>query len=470
MKKIRKIFDSILNLGARRCDNPEEIKKIRITNRIAFLLIATNLANFAAFWIIKEELLYTAHLALVLGSIFSLLLIFKGHRITGKSVLLCSAYAMLVIKSIALGKESGIVFFFIPLFMAPFILFRREDRKAALLWLSIGAACIIVLFATWSGLKQFVPLAPDQVTTYWYIHFFGVTFVSCLFVFYLIKEHTIALDQVHVLKAQQDGDYYLTSLLSQPLSRNENKSDRIKTETFIAQKKSVRYKKFRAQIGGDICITGNIRFFGEPHVFFVNADAMGKSLQGAGGAIAFGAYVNAILRSTNSGDVMDLQVKPEKWLGSTLRKLDGVFESFDGSMAISCIMGVINERTLEMIYFNAEHPAPVLLRKHQEASFLAADSDMYKIGFRYGQKVILRRARLNPGDVVLIGSDGRDEVRLRPNGEINQDENLFKRIASRYQGDARMIFDELNMVGEVSDDFSIIKLEVEPALPLVNSI
>ena len=464
MKKILKIVNTLLDLGVKLCGDPEEIKKIRITNRIAFLLMGTNLANFFAFAAMGEALLYSAHLAVVVGSGISIILIQKGYRTSGKSVLLASAYSMLIIKSISLGKESGIVFFFIPLFMAPFILFRSEKRAAILIWLSIGASGIIALFAVWPTLKQLMPLTPEQLRTYWYIHFFGVTLISFLFVFYLIKEHTIAIHHAQTLKAQQDGDYYLTSLLSQPLSRNENNSPKIKTETFIAQKKNIHYKKFSAQIGGDICITGNVRFFGESHVFFANGDAMGKSLQGAGGAIAFGAYVNAIIRS-GPGDVMDVPTSPEKWLSSTLRKLDSVFESFDGSMAISSVMGLINERTLEMTYFNAEHPAPVLLRKDQDACFLVPDSDMHKIGFRFGQKVILRRAQLIPGDIILIGSDGRDDVRLRSNGEVNHDENLFRRIAGQYRGDVQMIFDELNHIGDVSDDFSIIRLEVLPVAP-----
>ena len=45
------------------------------------------------------------------------------------------------------------------------------------------------------------------------------------------------MEEVHKLKVQQDGDYFLTSLLAKPLFFNANKSKFISTEFLIRQKK-----------------------------------------------------------------------------------------------------------------------------------------------------------------------------------------------------------------------------------------
>jgi hypothetical protein len=44
----------------------------------------------------------------------------------------------------------------------------------------------------------------------------------------------------------------------------------------------------------------NLLFYGSKHTLFVSADAMGKSMQGAGGAIVFGTVMNNILSHSAS--------------------------------------------------------------------------------------------------------------------------------------------------------------------------
>ena len=58
------------------------------------------------------------------------------------------------------------------------------------------------------------------------------------------------LEEVKKLKQQQDGDYFLTSLLLQPLWVNGAKSARVKTEFFQKQKKEFQFKKWRREMGG----------------------------------------------------------------------------------------------------------------------------------------------------------------------------------------------------------------------------
>lgn len=49
---------------------------------------------------------------------------------------------------------------------------------------------------------------------------------------------TRTLGEINELKFQQDGDYYLTSLLIEPLSRNSVSSEKVTVEFFLKQKKN----------------------------------------------------------------------------------------------------------------------------------------------------------------------------------------------------------------------------------------
>ena len=107
--------------------------------------------------------------------------------------------------------------------------------------------------------------------------------------------------EIRKLKKQQDTDYFLTSALLTPLMQNDSKSDFLKVEFLVNQKKHFRFKKWDCEIGGDICISHFIELQGKRYLAFANGDAMGKSMQGAGGILGFrlrfsfysGAYQNS---------------------------------------------------------------------------------------------------------------------------------------------------------------------------------
>lgn len=104
------------------------------------------------------------------------------------------------------------------------------------------------------------------------------------------------------LKSRQGGDYFLTSLVLKPLSQNLSESKNISIEFYLNQKKKFTFKHWKEQIGGDINVSNSIFLKGRNYVVFVNADAMGKSLQGAGSAIVFGAVFHALVQRTKMVD------------------------------------------------------------------------------------------------------------------------------------------------------------------------
>ena len=278
------------------------------------------------------------------------------------------------------------------------------------------------------------------------------------------KEVMEKMDLIKALNIQQDGDYYLTSLIERPLGTNFNKSKFVKTEFYVEQKKRFQFKNRNSELGGDICISGNLRFGDgkDRFVFFFNGDAMGKSMQGAGGAIVAGTVVNSILaRSARNNKIQ--KITPKEWITETYLELDGVFKTFDGSMLMSCACGVISEKTGEMWYFNAEHPWGVIYRDGK-ADFIESALVLRKLGtIIEGNIFQVQQFQFFEGDLFFVGSDGRDDLDISQNGErdINEDETRFLRAVENSGGNMTKLVENIHAIGKVTDDLSIIRISFE---------
>jgi HAMP domain-containing protein len=271
------------------------------------------------------------------------------------------------------------------------------------------------------------------------------------------------LKEVQKLKLLQDGDYFLTTLITNPLMQNRNNLRETKTEFQMVQKKKFFFKGKEHQLGGDLCISGNLVIDDEFYTLVMNGDAMGKSMQGAGGALVAGSLLNSII-SRQSFLSKSKSISPTKWLTQTFREMQNVMESFEGSMLVSLIIGLINVKTGRFLYINAEHPYPILYRD-EKASFLHKSTSCYKIGFPDNRITKVFAAQILAGDVLLLGSDGRDDIRIKLSDGtsfINEDENLILSVVEDSKSDLRKIVSKLEEIGEITDDISLLKLTYLP--------
>lgn len=291
-----------------------------------------------------------------------------------------------------------------------------------------------------------------------------------------VRERTQSLEQtlgqVQSLKQQQDGDYFLTSLMLNPLGSNNATSDSYQIEFLVKQKKQFDFKHWHAEIGGDICVADRLRLRDEDYIVILNADAMGKSMQGAGGAVVLGSAFHALLdrcRTSRS----ESHRHPETWIRDAFVELHKIFAVFDGSMLVSVFLALVHEKSGAMFFTNAEHPWPVVIRDGR-ADFLKTLVFFRKLGIIPGsQKYPWKELRddspflvdtfqLQPGDVMLVGSDGRDDLLIGAGNEkgriINEDENIFRVLAEKTRGDLRELFDEMSSAGEFTDDLSLIRV------------
>ncbi len=155
---------------------------------------------------------------------------------------------------------------------------------------------------------------------------------------------------------------------------------------------------------------------------------------------------------------------PEQWLKGCFRDLQSVFETFDGSMLASLVMGLIDNDTGLFYFINAEHPWTVLYRD-KKASFIDTDMYIHKIGtiFNNDLPFQVHTFPLLHNDMIFLGSDGRDDIQLGMDNKgfriINEDENLFLQHVRQGQGDLQKIASLIENKGSLTDDFTLLKIE-----------
>ncbi|MBK8398794.1 MAG: SpoIIE family protein phosphatase [Leptospiraceae bacterium] len=275
---------------------------------------------------------------------------------------------------------------------------------------------------------------------------------------------TKALNEISELKNQQDGDYFLTSLLIGPLARNSVNSDKFQIESFLKQKKEFCFRGEKGSLGGDINIAHKVKLMDKSYIVILNGDAMGKSTQGAGGAIVLGTAFEVIMERLRSFQ-WGKNLMPQEWLYNAYLELNQVFQTFEGLMMVSMILGIIEEDNGNFHFINAEHPKPILYRD-KYASFLSPEPNYNKLGapnfISQTIPISISHFKLNPSDIIIIGSDGKDDVVVGTNvlGNliINENENRFLTCVEKSDADLKEIFKLLQKDAELMDDVSFIKI------------
>lgn len=276
----------------------------------------------------------------------------------------------------------------------------------------------------------------------------------------LQEEFTTSIKEIKKLKRQQDADYYLTSLIMEPLLVDSNSSSVVKIDSVTIQKKAFQVRGKYYNLGGDLCISGNLIFKEEPWTLFFNGDAMGKSVQGAGGAIVMGTVLNSIL----ARETASIDKSQETWLREIYSEIQTIFLSFDGAMMISGILGLINDKTGELLFINAEHPFLVLYR-NGKASFLEDEMVIRKFGMPQDMEFQIQKRQLQKGDILFLGSDGKDDILFttKQGSEIvNESDELFLKIIQKAKGDIKEIIKTIYRIGDIMDDLSIQKISYLP--------
>jgi|GEM_PF-1436220 serine phosphatase RsbU (regulator of sigma subunit) len=283
------------------------------------------------------------------------------------------------------------------------------------------------------------------------------------------RELQNVLHEVNILHEQKKGDYYLTANLLQPLIGNFIENSNVKIDYLLNQKMKFEFRNSASQIGGDFVLADNLRLGNKNYRFLCNADAMGKSMQGAGGALIFGSVIRSILNRTQYTDHLNEITKPEEWLEDCYIELVKVFYSMQGTMSVSCILALLDDQTGSLISLNAGHP-PLILYRDGKASFLEEEESLnQKIGESFAYEKIrnndlkIKKILLRRHDKLLFGSDGKDDILLLSEDsakrEINSNDQFFLECLEEANGDLHGVLAAIEKRGSLMDDFSLLSVE-----------
>lgn len=274
------------------------------------------------------------------------------------------------------------------------------------------------------------------------------------------EEITKTAEEIQILKTQQDGDYFLTSLLFEPLLGKEVDGTAVTIETVLNQYKKFYFRGKEYQLGGDYLSVYNLILQGKRYKAFINGDAMGKSIQGAGGAIVLGAVYNSLIIRSKM-DPVSSNRSPERWLHDSYLDLQKIFETFDGAMLVSAVIGLLEESTGTLYFINLEHPW-VILYRDGKASFIEEDIHYYKLGvMEVPTNRFISVYQMKQGDKIFCGSDGKDDLVISESGkfrDINENQQMILDSIEESNGNLDSLTQVLRSKGKFSDDLSIISL------------
>jgi tetratricopeptide (TPR) repeat protein len=132
-------------------------------------------------------------------------------------------------------------------------------------------------------------------------------------------------------------------------------------------------------------------------------------------------------------------------------------------MVLSATVALIDDITGKMFYWNAEHPFSVLYRD-ETASFIEPGLRLRKLGLESEYEFAVYEFQLEPGDVFLLASDGRDDIDLTPTEAvrtINDDEMVFLQVVEEAGCDIDTMVKILKSKGDITDDLSFVKVSFQ---------
>lgn len=131
-----------------------------------------------------------------------------------------------------------------------------------------------------------------------------------------------------------------------------------------------------------------------------------------------------------------------------------------GFMLVSLVLGLVDTQTGLLYYVNAEHPWSILYRGNA-ASFIENELSLRKLGMSADGRITVRVFEMQPGDVLICGSDGRDDILLHtPDGrpKMNEDEDLILSAVVSAKGELPQVYEICAQRGEITDDYSLLKI------------
>ena len=296
-----------------------------------------------------------------------------------------------------------------------------------------------------------------------YIFSFINIFIILLIYFFYNKN----IKQILKIEEKRQADFYLLKQLFEPFQNLELSSENIFIEYYLEQYAKFNHKNHSFDLGGDYIYFCNIYLRKRKYIFFINADSMGKSFQGFVGTLILSTVLSAIIKRTKKR-IIEKERYPETWLKYTALEIHEVFQTFSGFMMVSAVIGLIDEENGLMYMINFDHPQPIYINSNNY-HFLSSKVHK-KLGFPSPNiSMEIFRYPLSQSDIIIIGSDGKDEFLIEEKNTINEDENLSFNLLKQAEGNLSIFVHKLKNNFTLMDDLSLLKIvyKSEPNLPFI---
>ncbi len=173
-------------------------------------------------------------------------------------------------------------------------------------------------------------------------------------------------------------------------------------------------------VSGDIY---DVARLDEEHVAFFVADAVGHGMPAALLTIFLKRTLQTKELLPSGGYRL---IPPDEALAHLNNEL--VSQQLSMCQFVTMAYGILNTRTRKLQWARAGHPAPLRLRRNGSAEEMNIDGAL--LGVFAEEKFPLQSVQLDPGDSVLIYSDGFESAFTDPSGLVNERYRLeFARLA-----------------------------------------
>lgn len=209
-------------------------------------------------------------------------------------------------------------------------------------------------------------------------------------------------------------------------------------------------------VGGDFF---NILALSDTKAGVFICDVMGHGVRSA--------LVTAILRALVE-ELTRLAADPGELLGQINRDLRAILQQSGTPMYTTAFYMVADLETKELCYANAGHPKPMIVRRQAgKTEFLknASGRSSPALGLREGTVYPTSKASLEPGDFVMLYTDGLYDVERA--GELLDPDWVLAAVQKRMRSPGAVIFDDLlaeiknfSEAPEFCDDVCMVGMEV----------
>lgn len=167
------------------------------------------------------------------------------------------------------------------------------------------------------------------------------------------------------------------------------------------------------EVGGDLY---DFFFIDEDHLCFIIGDVSGKGVP----ASLFMAVTKTLFKASS-----DKSLKPDEVVNKVNDELS---EDNDSCMFVTLFYGILNTKTGEILYSNAGHNPPLIIRKGERPLYLEKSGSV-AIGAMEDMTFKTEKLRLLPGDYLFMYTDGVTEATNKKE-ELFSEERLIEEISN----------------------------------------